>query len=192
MNDQLYIVVDIETNGPAAGTFSMISLGAVVVTKDKEIDSFYQKLSPLPALEQSALTMDWWTTQPKAWKEATGNARPAADVMYDFVLWVEQYNKTGIPIFVSHPIAFDYPFINWYLWQFCGYNPFATEAGSPQTLDLASYASGKLGLALNESSRSTLATEFMKGAPLHNHRAIDDARGYGILLQNLLRASGPK
>jgi DNA polymerase III alpha subunit (gram-positive type) len=183
-----YAVVDIETDGPAAGYSSMLSLGAVMVTDDSEVDSFYRKIAPIPGMKPSQVTMDWWKTQPEAWQEVIRDARPAAEAMRDFAAWIGKYSSPGAPVFVSHPVAFDYSFVSWYLWKFNGHNPFTTPAGSPLTLDLTSYASGKLKRELDESTRSSLAAEFMQEAPPHTHRAIDDARGYGILLRNLLRA----
>ena len=68
-DNQIYIVVDIETNGPVAGLYSMLSLAAVATTRDKEISTFYQKLVPLANASRSQSTMDWWKTQPKRGKK---------------------------------------------------------------------------------------------------------------------------
>lgn len=184
-SNQVYIVVDIEADGPVAGLYSMLSIGAVAMTKEREIDSFYRTLKPIEGAQQDASTMAWWQTQPEAWKEVTTNAQPAKIVMRDFAHWVE---GCGVrPAFVAHPIAFDYAVVSWYLWKFNGRNPFADEHGATLTLDLSSYIAGKYGLVLGRAHRKYLPDWMKKGMPAHSHNAMEDARGYGVILRNVLK-----
>jgi DNA polymerase III alpha subunit (gram-positive type) len=112
-DDQIFIAVDIEADGPIAGLYSMLSIGAVATTTKKEIDSFYRTIMPIEGVMQDPSTMEWWKTQPVAWKEVATNTEPAEVVMDDFAQWVEGFG--GQPIFVAHPIAFDYAVVSWYL-----------------------------------------------------------------------------
>ena len=185
--DQVFIAVDIEANGTAPGFNSLLSIGAVATTRDKEISQFYEKLKPLDELESSPETMVWWQTQPEAWAEVTANARPAAEVITDFLTWVTQYKK---PAFVAHPTVFDYAFIEWYLTKFTNKTPFkSNEKGVfwMNVLDLQSYISGKFGLSIFSAHRKNMPAWMQQGMPEHTHNALDDARGYGVILRNVLK-----
>src|SRR5260370_1404660 len=102
--DQIYIVVDIEGNGPVPGQYSMLSLGAAAMTNEQEIDTFYQKLQPLTNAKQDPATMTWWQTQPEAWQEVTKDAQLPERVMQQFEDWVKSFQKT--PVFVAQPVAY--------------------------------------------------------------------------------------
>jgi DNA polymerase III alpha subunit (gram-positive type) len=181
---QIYIVVDIEADGPVAGLYSMLSIGAVATTSEKEIARFYRKLLPLEGASQKPSTMDWWATQPEAWKEVTEGAEPAEGVIKDVCDWVESFNKK--PVFVAHPIGFDYSMVTWYLWKFAQKNPFTDEEGGSITLDLSSFIAGKYRLDLDSANRRKLPEWMKEGMPEHSHNALDDAVGYGVILRNVL------
>lgn len=182
---QIYVVVDIETDGPVPGIYSMLSIGAVASTTTEEISSFYMKMLPLPDAEQYQDTMDWWSKNPDAWKEATSDAQTPDKVMLEFSAWVKGLNLT--PVFVASPLVFDYSFVSWYLEKFTGSNPFSDYTDIQRTLDLASFCAGKLQRPLNQSRPSQIPVNFLANMPEHSHKAIDDARGYGTVLRNLLK-----
>lgn len=181
---QIYIVVDIETDGPVAGLYSMLSIGAIATTKSEEVSHFYHKLLPLKEASQEPSTMEWWRTQPEAWKEVTTNAEQADKVMNEFCEWVEELGKK--PVFVAHPIAFDYAVVSWYFWKFVNRNPFTDKYGASITLDLSSYIAGKFGLKLHDATKKKLPASMTKDMPEHTHNALDDARGFGVILRNVL------
>lgn len=182
---QIYIVVDIEGDGPVPGLYSMLSLAAVAITEDEQVGTFYQKLKPLTEAQQDAETMAWWKTQPEAWQEVTTNPQPAEKVMKQFDAWVKSFKKT--PVFVAQPVAYDYAYVSWYLWRFTGNNPFSDSKGASQTLDLTSFIAGKFGLSLLAARRANLPEWMKKGIPKHTHNALDDALGFSIILQNILK-----
>jgi DNA polymerase III alpha subunit (gram-positive type) len=186
-DNNLYIVVDIEADGPVAGLYSMLSIGAVATTDEKEISSFYRTIQPLEGAKQDPLTMGWWRTQPQAWKEVTRHPQPAAVVLKEFAEWVKEFGVR--PTFVAHPIAFDYAVVTWYLWKFTGGSPFDDEHGSALTLDIRSYIAGKFNLPLSKAKRTYLPDWMTEGMPEHSHNAMDDARGYGVILRNVLQKS---
>jgi DNA polymerase III alpha subunit (gram-positive type) len=181
---QIYVVVDIETDGPVPELYSMLSLAAVATTEKEEIDSFYEKTLPLKGALQHPSAMAWWKTQPEAWQEVTTDAQSADKVLKDFSKWLNSLGKA--PIFVAHPLAFDYPFITWYLWKFAGKNPFANIEGTPKALDLSSFIAGKFNLSLDSSKRTKLPKWMKDGMPEHSHNALEDAKGYGVILRNVL------
>jgi DNA polymerase III alpha subunit (gram-positive type) len=183
-DDQIYVVVDIESDGPVAGLYSMLSLAAVATTATQEISHFYRTLQPLDGASQEPSTMDWWKTQPEAWQEVTQDAEPAETAINEFRDWIERLGKPTV--FVAHPIGFDYAVVSWYLWKFAGHNPFTDASGSNRTLDLSSFIAGKFGLTLSQAKRNKLPEWMKAGMPEHSHNALDDARGYGVLLRNVL------
>lgn len=185
-NNQVYVIVDIETDGPVAGLHSILSIGAVASTKDEEVGEFYQKLLPIKDARQDADTIEWWNKHPEAWQEVTTDVHSADEVIKSFYAWVVSLGAT--PVFVASPIVFDYSFVHWYLHRFIGNNPFEDYSGVQRTLDLASFTAGRLNAPLSRARRSQLADKYKEGMPPHSHKAIDDARGYGVLLRNILNS----
>lgn len=181
---QVYIVVDIEADGPAPGLHSMLSIGAIATTPIEEVGSFYRKLEPIKGASQYAPTMEWWRTQPEAWSEVTKDALPAAVAIKEFCDWLEGLGRE--PVFVAHPVAFDYAMVSWYLWKFAENNPFTDQRRSPRALDLASFIAGKFDLKISETTRQKMPSQLTGGMPPHSHNALDDARGYGVILRNAL------
>ena len=184
--NQIYIIVDIELNGLIPGRHSILSIGAVASTTEKEVGSFYKKLQPLDELTEDPETMAWWNTQVEAFKEVTADNEPASAVMEAFRDWVKSFGKS--PIFVASPLILDYPFIKWYLHRFDIEPLFEDFKPIQRTLDLASFTAGKLNIPLARSRRMQLPPAMTKDMPEHSHKAIDDARGYGVILRNTLLA----
>ncbi len=183
--DQIYIVVDMETDGPVPGTYSMLGIAAVATTATQEVSSFARNLLPHPHAIADPETVRWWKeVEPEAWAALHEAAEDPAIVMHDFYQWVKSFNKT--PIFVAHPLWFDYGFVRWYLHTFVKSDPFHSYGEPQRTLDLASFISGKYGLAIDKSSRQAMPEKLLTGAPDHTHLAIDDARGYAAILRNVL------
>lgn len=162
----------------------MLSMGAVATTAEAELASFYRKIKALEGASEDAPTMEWWKTQPEAWQEVTENAEPAELVIKDFFDWVKSFGKQ--PVFVAHPIGFDYAIVSWYLWKFVGDDPFIDHVAAARTLDLSSFIAGKFGLKLDDAKRNNLPRWVKTGMPEHSHKALDDARGYGVILRNVL------
>lgn len=186
LNDsQIYVIVDIEADGPVPGVHSMLSIGAVASTPEQEVSSFYKKLLPLEDAQQHPETLDWWHKHPEAWAEATADAQPADVVIREFQRWVAGLGAE--PVFVASPLVLDFGFMHWYLHKFLGDNPFMDYSSIQRTLDLASLAAGKYNLPLDKARRMQLPDVLTAGMPEHTHRAIDDARGYGVLLRNILK-----
>src|SRR3954471_18913813 len=100
-----YVIVDVESDGPAPAEFSMVCFGAVIFDDDA---SFYGRTRPISeAFVPEALAVSGFTReQHKSFEE------PKA-VMEDFARWLEKAIK-GCPVFVSDNLAFDWQFINYY------------------------------------------------------------------------------
>lgn len=188
--EPVYVVTDIEADGPSPGAHSMLSVASVAVTRAGEERSVFEAvLEPLDGAARDPDTYAWFQTQPEAWAAATRDPRPADRVMAEFVDWVR---SLGAPaIFAAFPVAFDGMWIDFYLKRFTRHalieGPYAADplfAGPG--LCLKSYAAARTGQDFADCRPKTLPREWL-GHHEHTHRAIDDARGYAHLLGVLLR-----
>lgn len=181
MSDEplIYVATDIESNGPSPGHHSMLSFGSVAFTPDKTIlATFTRNLELLTGAGEHPDTMAWWQTQPDAWHACRKNPAPPKQAMTDYVAWLKDLG--GKPIFVAHPVAFDYAWISWYLWEFAGEDPYRRRS-----LDISSYASALLNRPVTQCKKEQMPKHWFDPDFIHNHQALDDALGYAKLTCNL-------
>lgn len=177
---EIYVSVDIETDGPIPADNSMLSLGAAAYTADKELlGTFYENLEPLPNAKQNSSTMEWWKTQPEAWEACQKNKKPPHLVMNDFSKWLR--NLPAKPVCVAYPAGFDYTFLHWYLVHFTGDDPFGFSA-----LDIKSYVMAVLNTNFKDTVKKNMEQDWFDPIP-HTHIALDDALGQGALFCNILK-----
>jgi 3' exoribonuclease, RNase T-like len=182
---EVFVSIDIETDGPAPGVNSMLALGAAAFAEDgTDVGTWYSKLRPLTDGVQDESTMAWWQTQPEAWQEVNRNRRHANYAIPEFAMWVREL--AGKPVAVAWPAAFDFAFVNYYCHRY-------TEDGNPlgfACLDIRSYANGLAGYrnyyGLRENDIKTMAGEIDKTG-LRQHVAVDDAIEQGRLFMALRR-----
>jgi len=106
--EPVYVVTDVEVDGPTPGENSMLSFASVAVnTKGQISDDFQAVLSTLEGAKADPPTMAWFRTQPEALAAATDNPQPPEDVIASYVHWVR--SLPGDPIFVAHPLAMVVP-----------------------------------------------------------------------------------
>ena len=112
-----YIMVDIESDGPIPGDYSMISFGAVLV--DERLNkTFYGKCKPISnKFIPEALAVSGFS------REETMAFDDAETVMKSFADWIKRVAKDR-PVFISDNNGFDWMFICWYFHHFTGSNPF--------------------------------------------------------------------
>jgi hypothetical protein len=176
---EIYVSVDIETDGPIPGLHSMLSLGAAAFGRGGQLmGCFSVNLQTLPGMSQDVRTMAWWATQPEAWAACREAPEPPEQAMPRFVAWVKAL--PGRPLCVAYPAAFDFPFIQFYLNEFVGENPFGYGV-----IDIRSHAMGVLGCDYRDTRKERLPAGCV--APLaHTHVALDDALEQGRLFCNML------
>lgn len=190
----IYVVTDIEVNGPTPGEHSMLAFASVAVDAGgEEIDSFEAVLETLPEAGEDRITMEWFKGFPQAWAAATRDPLPPRAVMTRYADWVRAL--PGRPIFAAHPLAFDGVWIDYYLRRFLGIRllkgPWAGErlfytAG----LCLQAFAAGRTGWDFHACHTEAYPPEWLGHVP-HDHTSINDARGYANLLRTLLQMQPP-
>ena len=165
-----YIMVDIESDGPIPGDYSMISFGAVVVEGDLE-KTFYGQLKPISdewipqALDVSGHT-----------REETLEFNDPKQVMEDFAVWIKE-NSNGQPVFISDNNGFDWMFVCWYFHHFIGKNPFG-------------HSSQNLGSMYKGLVKDTFKNFKHLRKTKHTHHPVDDAKGNAEALLTLKKEMG--
>lgn len=167
-----YIMVDIESDGPIPGDYSMVSFGAVVVEPTLS-QSFYGKLRPIS---------ENWIPEALAIsehsREETLKFPDPKSVLLEFDQWISSVASSR-PRFISDNAGFDWSFINYYFHHFLGRNPFG-------------FSSEDLG-SLYKGLASDMFTSFrhLVDTP-HTHNPVDDARGHAEALLKMKSELGLK
>lgn len=150
-------MVDIESDGPIPGDYSMISFGAVVVGPDLN-RTFYGRLRPISdRYVAEALAVSGFT------REETLQFEPAETVMIRFTDWLQSVSRNRA-IFVADNNGFDWQFINWYFHHFTGKNPFG-------------FSSMNLGSLYKGLVKDTSKNFKHLRRTRHTHNPVDDAIG---------------
>jgi len=111
------VVVDVESDGPVPGKYSMVCLGAVVVEPSLS-RTFYGRTRPISELWlPEALAVSGFRRE-----DHLGFDDPR-EVMARFAAWLKESSR-GRPVFCSDNLAYDWQFVNWYFHQYLGENPF--------------------------------------------------------------------
>ncbi|NLI77875.1 MAG: exonuclease [Candidatus Riflebacteria bacterium] len=165
-----FIMVDIESDGPIPGDYSMISLGAVLV--DANLDkTFTTRFRPIS---------DRWVPEALAIsgfsREATLAFPDPRGEMERFAAWIRSVCP-GKPVFVSDNNGYDWQFVNWYFHHFLGDNPFG-------------YSSQNMG-SLYKGMVKDMGRNFKHlRKTVHTHDPLDDARGNAEALLHMIREMG--
>lgn len=186
---EVYISVDIETDGPIPGQNSMLSLGAaefdpLSAFPEGPKSTFYRNLVPLGNAVQDPKTMEWWAKQPKeAWKRTLSHQQSPIAALIDFRGYLK--SLSGKPVFVAWPATWDFMFIQWYFIYFLGACPFGISG-----LDLKTFAFCRLAgteRSFRGTSKKILPEIWKENLPPHTHNALDDAIEQGILFVRMMR-----
>lgn len=187
---ELYISIDVESDGPVPGLNSMLALGAAAFdpaySDHDPLATWYSALHRLPfPAWQNAETMRWWQTQENAWAEVNRSQQDPAVATHSFVRWLEGLAESHKLVAVGWPAAFDFAYVNYYCRHFEHRNPLGFAC-----LDIRSYADGLASYSsyygLSEALVREMAGEVDKTG-LRAHVAIDDAIEQGRLLMLLRR-----
>lgn len=160
----IYISIDVESDGPCPGLYSMIELGAVAITSDhqKSWPCFSANFRPISKkFIPEALAVSGYS------REETEDFPYAAEGVETFHLWLEGLKScTGASrlTMISDNPAFDWQFVNYYFARGDYTNPLGWSARRIGDI----YAGQQNDLLKNwKHLRKTK----------HTHKAIDDAMG---------------
>lgn len=152
-----WVMVDVESDGPIPGDFSMVCFGAVIVEPGLG-RTFYGRLRPISERWlPDALAVSGFT------REETLAFDDPAGVMADFGRWVKE-NAGARPMFVSDNNGFDWMFVHWYFHHFQGNDPFG-------------HSSTNLGSLYKGMVKDTLQNFKHLRKTKHTHHPVDDAKG---------------
>jgi hypothetical protein len=165
----------------------MLSIGAAAFTIDWGTSppacamgsTFSANLETLDGAAGDEATMRWWKSEPAAWAACREAVRPPAEVMRDFVAWIDAL--PGRPVFVAYPAGFDFTFVYWYAVRFTGQNPFSHAA-----LDMKTMASTLLGTPYRDTTKRTMPARWLPTEAKHSHVAIEDAIEQGEIFCKML------
>ena len=178
---EIYISTDIETDGPIPGPNSMLSFASAAFTADGEmIDTFEANLELLDGAQQDPKTMQWWASQPEAYKACRENLEYPEVAMQKYVEWLKSLNAKTV--FVGYPATFDFMFVYWYLIKFTGKSPFSFSA-----IDMKTYAMAILGTEFRKTAKKTMPKIWFSSSKKHTHIALDDAIEQGELFCNMMK-----
>jgi uncharacterized protein YhfF len=188
----IFIVTDIESDGPTPLHNSMLSFASVAIDANgTRHGEFEAVLKPRADRQEAKITMDWWASQPEAWKAATEGAEDSSVVMPRFADWVDAL--PGPKVFVAAPMIFDGLWMDHYLDEFAGTRALSGPFKERQIFRgggvcLYTMAGTLRGAPYLDWGMSKLPAEFYGHIP-HTHRAIDDARGFANVLVELFQLS---
>jgi hypothetical protein len=157
--NSMWLVVDVESDGPCPSLFSMISFGVVVV-ESSLTRTFLGRTAPISdrfipdALAVSGITREQHLGYPDPQK-----------TMHEFDGWLNALGKQRLT-FVSDNPAFDWQFINYYCHRYVGRNPFGFSARR-----IGDLWSG----FQRDASKGSDWKKLRKTK--HTHDPVDDARG---------------
>lgn len=169
-------IVDVESDGPCPGLFSMVSFGVVRVQEDlKNTPTFFSQVAPIsPNWVPDALAVS------KISREVhEGYADPKVE-MFKFHTWLIENNK-GRPVFISDNPAFDWQWINYYFHAYLGDNPFG-------------FSARRIGDLYSGLKKDWFAASKWKSMrkTAHTHHPVDDARGNAEALVQMLKEHNVK
>lgn len=169
-------IVDVESDGPCPGLFSMVSIGVIKVQADlAAAPTFFGQVAPISdRWNPEALAISGISREEHMQYEAPG------PVMHRLAAWVTDHSK-GRPVFVSDNLAFDWQWPNYYLHAYVGSNPFG-------------FSGRRIGDIYSGLKRDLFAASEWKRLrkTAHTHHPVDDARGNAEALVAFAKEFGLK
>jgi DNA polymerase III epsilon subunit-like protein len=176
---ELFISVDIETDGPIPGPYSMLATGAVVVDGIFKTE-FYAEMKPISTkFDPEALAVSGLDR-----KRLIKEGADPKQAMGQFDRWVSQVcaPTNAKPVFVGFAAPFDWIFNHWYFVNFLGRDPFGFTG-----LDIKAYYMGARKVPRwSDTSKSKLPDEFKFDL---GHNALEDAREQAKSFWRMLQAN---
>ncbi|MEM9691764.1 MAG: exonuclease [Myxococcota bacterium] len=184
----VYFSVDVETDGPIPGPYSMLSFALVPAGRFDGVryappesyhESFYVELKPISEeFEDAAMAVNGLNRN----RLQREGAEPA-DAMRRAADWIRAGCAEGEPILVAYPLGFDWSWVHWYFVRFLGTSPFRHS----RAFDLKTAVSVTEGVPISRAGRSRLPAALM-AEQVHTHHAGDDAIAQAQIFAKLMTA----
>ena len=169
-----YFMVDVETDGPIPGDYSMIQVGVVLVREPLETaPRFFGQLRPLP----SSLWMPEALKVTGLTREQTLQFDDPTTVMLALAEFVANNNVGKQAMFISDNNGFDYMFLTWYLYHCLGRSPFG-------------HSSTNLGSLYKGLIKDTFKNFKHLRKTKHTHNPVDDAVGNAEAMVHMKETMG--
>lgn len=167
-----WIMVDVETDGPIPGDYSLIEIGAVVM--DKQLDkTFFAQLKPISEKFNPEALAVFETT-----REQTLAYEDPKTAMLKFKNWIATVSKDSKRVnFISDNNGFDYMFICWYFHHFLGENPFG-------------HSSTNLGSLYKGLVKDVFKNFKHLRKTFHDHNPVNDSKGNAEALLHMKNELG--
>jgi hypothetical protein len=187
----IYFSVDIETDGPIPGPYSMLSFGMAVAgsLRDGRFEraapapsTFYRELQPISD-EFDAETLTVSGLDRDALRRS--GAAPA-NAMTEAAEWVRGTAQGGTPILVAYPLAYDWAFLYWY---FVAFSRTGSPFGHSSAFDMKTAFALRAGRPLASSGASQLPEE-LRSTREHRHHALEDALEQAEIFANIVEWDG--
>jgi len=185
MPKEIYVSVDVETDGQVPGVSSMLSFGAVeyhvlrdpqngVAVGYERHGSFTRNLELLPRAEPHKATAKFWALHPEKYAATRVGTVPPEAAMKEFHNWLVR--RPGPVTLVGYPATFDHMWLYWYSLKFLGGAHFGFAG-----LDIKSYAMAALKIPrFGYTTKRNFPKEWFGGLA-HTHIAVEDAAEQGEL-----------
>ena len=179
--DELYIVTDVETNGPIPGEYGMISLGSVAVDLEGTIYGlFYVNLIPAEGSYEDPDTMAFWQKNPKAYAQSTYQPLDPRTAMIKYQAWLEELKVNHCQnLRLVADCSFDWMFVQYCLVRYLGTMPLGYNSINTKSL--------AWGLYPDKTYNKVWLDRWSSKKYRHNHIAICDAIGEAFEFVGLMR-----
>jgi len=179
----VYLSLDIESDGPIPGLYSMRELGAVAFDyTGRVLDKFSVCLLPLKEAHENPETIVFWQKFPVVWKRIQDSSIKPIEAIAQFDQWLRKVQMQGKITCICWPASFDFPYVAYYLWRFTGECILGHSCLDIKTMlcDLIGEYHKFLGKRkLPDSCRVEVK---------HTHCALDDALEQGMIFFKLREA----
>lgn len=186
----VYFSVDIETDGPIPGPYSLLSFAIVpagsmsggrFVRPPSERDSLYVELRPISdRFEPEALAVNGLDRQ-----RLLREGLEPAEAMTQASDWLAAHAGDGVPVLVAYPLSFDWSWLYWYFIRFTGASPF----NHSRCFDIKTAVAVRGRRPIAKSGQKHLPPELRSLLP-HTHNALDDALSQADIFANLMMWDG--
>ncbi len=186
----VYFSVDIETDGPISGPYSLLSLAIVpagsmseghFVPPPEQRHALYLELRPISdEFEPEALAVNGLDRD----RLAREGLDPA-EAMKQAGDWITAHAGEGVPVLVAYPLSFDWSWLYWYFVRFAGASPF----NHSRCFDLKTAVAVKARRPIAKSGQKHLPDHLRSALP-HTHNALDDALAQADVFAKLMTWDG--